>query len=56
MEKILLTISIICFLNSMFWVVADLKGTAILKFIVRTIGFIGAILPIVYWLKLLEVI
>jgi len=54
MNTILMTISILCFLYSLFFLVADLTGNPpfFIKLSVRITGCIGVLFPIIYWLKL----
>jgi hypothetical protein len=50
------TVMVICFLTSLFWVVADVTGNLFFKAIVKITGVIGIAFPIIYFLKIYEVI
>jgi hypothetical protein len=57
MEKLILLMSIVCFIGSSFFLVIKVTKTIIiLTFVVRLIGLLGVLLPILYWLKLNSVI
>lgn len=57
MEKLILLMSIVCFIGSSFFLVAKVTKTIIiLTFVLRLIGVLGVLLPILYWLKLNSVI
>jgi hypothetical protein len=56
MEKMIQIMSIICFLNSCWWLIADVTGKLVFKFIVKVLGIVGTVLPIIYWLKILGMI
>lgn len=56
MEKLILIMSIACFITSMFFVISKLTGNILFTFLFKSIGFIGVIVPIIYWLKLLKII
>lgn len=58
MSIILLIISIICFILSAFFLFAKITGSqgGLTKILIRIVGLLGTFLPIVYWLKLLNVI
>ena len=57
MEKMLIVMSILCFVTNMFWLVAKVTGGNFLgKIAVKTIALLGTMLPLIYWLKLLGVI
>lgn len=53
---LLLIISITSFLSSIWWLVAKITGTFLAKLIMKVLGLVGTTLPIVYWLKLLNII
>jgi hypothetical protein len=50
----ILTITIICFLTSLFFLIAKLTGHILVQVIMKLLGLFGTILPIIYWLKLLN--
>jgi hypothetical protein len=57
MEKLILIMSIVCFIGSSFFLVAKVTKTNLfLTFVFRLIGILGVVLPILYWLKLNSVI
>jgi len=56
MNILINTVMVICFLTSLFWVVADVTGGLFFKIIARIIGIIGVAFPIIYFLKVYEVI
>jgi hypothetical protein len=57
MEKMLIVMSVLCFIPNIFWLVAKVTGGGVLgKMIVKTIALLGTLLPMIYWLKLLSVI
>jgi hypothetical protein len=55
MEKIILIISIICFLNSFWWIIAKVAGPLFFKLCVKLLGILGTSLPIIYWTDLLKI-
>ena len=57
MEKMLITMSIMCFIPNMFWLVSKVTGTNTFgKMAIKTVALLGTMLPLIYWLKLLSVI
>lgn len=56
MDIIINVVMIICFLSSLFWIVSDVTGGAYFKIIVKFMGVIGVAFPIIYLLKLCEVL
>ena len=57
MEKMLIVMSIMCFIPNMFWLISKVTGTnAFGKMAIKTIALLGTMLPLIYWLKLLSVI
>ena len=52
MNTLILAFSIICFLNSMFWLVSNVTGPFFFKVMARLVGIAGTALPLIYWLKL----
>jgi small neutral amino acid transporter SnatA (MarC family) len=51
MEKIILIITIICFLTSSFFLFAKLTGSTPFTILARIIGLLGTLLPIHYWIN-----
>jgi hypothetical protein len=58
MEKLFIIMSICSFIANLFWLVADITGTksVFLILLVKTIALFGVLTPILYWLKLLNII
>jgi len=56
METIILIMSIICFLTSAFCLVAKVTGGTIAFLLAKLIGLVGVICPVIYWLKIANVI
>jgi len=57
MEKLILLMSVVCFIGSSFFLVAKVtKTNTFFTFLFRLIGVLGVTLPILYWLKLNSVI
>jgi hypothetical protein len=49
--------SIICFIFSSYWMFAKLNGFNVFAwFMGKTTSLLGVILPVIYWLKLLNII
>lgn len=57
MEKLIFIISICSFLMGLIFMVADVDNDeAVFKFLAKIIGTLGVVCPIIYWLKLLQII
>jgi hypothetical protein len=58
MEKMLIVMSVVCFIPNLFWLAAKVTGFGgfLGKMVVKTIALLGTLLPLIYWLKLLGVI
>lgn len=57
MNTIILLMSIICFIFSSYWMFAKLNGFNVFAwFMGKTTSLLGVILPVIYWLKLLNII
>lgn len=52
MEKIILIISIICFIQSAFWLAAKVTGNVASHILAKSMGIAGTVLPLIYWLKI----
>ena len=56
MEILILIMSIICFINSLWFLIANLTGNLILQAMFKIGAVLGTMLPIIYWLKLASII
>ena len=56
MDILINTVMVICFITSGFWLLAEVRGTIFFKVVTKLIGLIGVVLPIVYFLKMLQII
>ena len=56
MNILIITTMVVCFLNSLWWLVAKLTTHLLFKFIFRTLGLIGTVFPILYFLKIFGII
>ncbi len=56
MEKLILLMSIVCFVSSFFFIVAKMKGVGFFQIVFRICGIFGTALPFIYWLKLAAII
>lgn len=56
MTIIIIIMSIVCFLNSWFFLGVKLEGELFIRMICRLFGLLGTICPILYWFKLLSII
>jgi hypothetical protein len=57
MEKLILAISIICFIVSFLILIAEMKKVPfILFFILKGLSLFGVLLPLIYWLILNDVL
>ena len=53
----LINIAMVCsFIMGMFFTVAKLTGNPLFKFVAKTIGLLGTLLPIIYFLKIFQII
>ena len=56
MNTLLITISIICFLFSLFFLIGEITAPLLVKILTKIIAILGVMLPMIYWLKLLNII
>lgn len=56
MEILIGIVMVICFLTSLWWLIATVSGPLLFKFIVKIIGLLGTILPVIYFLKVYNII
>jgi hypothetical protein len=58
MNKLILIMSILCFIPNLFWLLAEITGTRnfIIMLIIKAIALLGTILPVIYWLKITNII
>jgi len=57
MEKLILAMSIICFILSFLILIAEMKKMSwIVFFILKGLSMFGVLLPVIYWLKITEII
>jgi|TARA_R110000851_G_scaffold14323_4_gene48542 hypothetical protein len=51
MEKLIMIIMILSILNGAWWLAANLRGHALIKMLIKTLGVIEILIPGVYFLK-----
>lgn len=57
MEKLILIMSICSFIANIFILIADANNSDFIFIVIfKAIGLFGTVLPIIYWLKLLNII
>jgi len=56
MEKLIIIMSICSFLMGLFWSIAKLSGPPFQCAVMRIIGILGLALPLIFWLKIWEII
>ena len=56
MKELIFLMSILCFLGCIWWVVGTVTGNTVFKFIAKSLGIVGCIIPVVYWLDMLNVL
>jgi hypothetical protein len=57
MNTLLLIMSICCFLSNLFFLVANItKTNIIMTFLIKIVGIVGVLTPVLYWFKLLNII
>jgi len=56
MEALILIITVICFVFSAIWVFGNVTGHFLIVILWRIIALLGTFLPIIYWLKIAQVI
>ena len=57
MDKLNLMMSVCSFIGCLFFLVAKVNNAHwLLEVLVRMLGLVGTILPVIYWLKLLAII
>ena len=57
-QNFFIAMSILCFLPNFWWLLANVTGvkSVFTILIIKLLAFLGILLPILYWIKLLQII